>query len=111
MTLVLFYISLPCHDILLKDLVLILFFFRKLASTVTLFLYGLIAIIFIMIATTLAALTLFASSAVVADYTRSPVSNVPGKVFNRFVTIWLENTDYDKAVGDRMYNSFLRRID
>jgi hypothetical protein len=25
---------------------------------------------------------------------------VPGKAFDRFVTIWLENTDYDKAAGD-----------
>lgn len=33
-------------------------------------------------------------------YTRSPTSSVAGKVFNRFVTIWLENTDYDKAAGD-----------
>ncbi|PUU82107.1 phosphoesterase family-domain-containing protein [Tuber borchii] len=29
-------------------------------------------------------------------------SDVKGKVFNRFVTIWLENTDYDKAAGDRI---------
>lgn len=28
-------------------------------------------------------------------------SDVKGKVFDRFVTIWLENTDYDKAAGDR----------
>ncbi|CUS15865.1 unnamed protein product [Tuber aestivum] len=27
-------------------------------------------------------------------------SDVKGRVFNRFVTIWLENTDYDKAAGD-----------
>lgn len=27
-------------------------------------------------------------------------STVPGKAFNRFVTIWLENTDYSKAAGD-----------
>jgi acid phosphatase len=32
--------------------------------------------------------------------TRSPVTHVKGKQFNRFVTIWLENTDYDKAAGD-----------
>ncbi|KAK5721396.1 hypothetical protein LTR17_014607 [Elasticomyces elasticus] len=27
-------------------------------------------------------------------------SYVPGRSFNRFVTIWLENTDFDKAAGD-----------
>lgn len=32
--------------------------------------------------------------------TLSPTSNVPGKAFDRFVVIWLENTDYPKAVGD-----------
>lgn len=30
----------------------------------------------------------------------SPTSNVPGKAFNRFVTIWLENTDYTTAAQD-----------
>lgn len=30
----------------------------------------------------------------------SPTSNVPGKAFNRFVTIWLENTDYNTATAD-----------
>lgn len=30
----------------------------------------------------------------------SPVSNVAGKGFNRIITIWLENTDYDKAAAD-----------
>ncbi|KAF3932197.1 hypothetical protein ABW20_dc0109478 [Dactylellina cionopaga] len=35
------------------------------------------------------------------DYTRSPVSYVQGKSFNRFITIWLENTDYSKAAGDK----------
>jgi len=32
--------------------------------------------------------------------TSSPTSKVPGAVFDRFVVIWLENTDYDKAAGD-----------
>ena len=32
---------------------------------------------------------------------RSPASFVPGKVFDRIAIIWLENTDYSKAVGDR----------
>lgn len=33
--------------------------------------------------------------------TTSPVSNVKGKAFDRMVIIWLENTDFDKAAGDR----------
>lgn len=33
--------------------------------------------------------------------TSSPTSNVKGKVFDRFAVIWLENTDYDKSIGDR----------
>ncbi|KAK6854654.1 Acid phosphatase [Apiospora arundinis] len=32
--------------------------------------------------------------------TLSPTSNVQGKTFDRFVQIWLENTDYDMAAGD-----------
>jgi hypothetical protein len=35
--------------------------------------------------------------------TESPTSNVAGKSFNRFVTIWCENTDYDMAAGDSMF--------
>jgi hypothetical protein len=31
---------------------------------------------------------------------------VEGKAFNRFITIWLENTDYDKAAGDRESSVF-----
>lgn len=34
--------------------------------------------------------------------TESPTSNVKGKVFDRYVSIWLENTDYDMAAADRM---------
>lgn len=34
--------------------------------------------------------------------TLSPTSSVPGKTFDRFVNIWLENTDYDMAAGDRI---------
>lgn len=34
--------------------------------------------------------------------TRSPTSNVKGKVFDRLAIIWLENTDYELAIGDRM---------
>lgn len=32
--------------------------------------------------------------------TSHKTSHVQGKVFDRFITIWLENTDYDKAAGD-----------
>ena len=35
--------------------------------------------------------------------TLSPTSNVKGKTFDRFVQIWLENTDYDMAAGDREF--------
>lgn len=40
----------------------------------------------------------------VAD-TLSPVSSVKGKAFDRLAVIWLENTDYDLAVGDREHPS------
>jgi hypothetical protein len=33
--------------------------------------------------------------------TSSPTSNVKGKTFDRFVNIWLENTDYESAAADR----------
>ena len=33
--------------------------------------------------------------------TSSPTSNVKGKVFDRYVSIWFENTDYAKAIADR----------
>lgn len=32
--------------------------------------------------------------------TESPTSHVSGRAFDRFVTIWLENTDYTKAIAD-----------
>lgn len=32
--------------------------------------------------------------------TLSPTSNIKGKAFDRFVVVWLENTDYSKAVND-----------
>lgn len=35
----------------------------------------------------------------------SPVTHVKGKAFDRFVQIWLENTDYDLAIGDRKFLS------
>ena len=33
--------------------------------------------------------------------TSHKTSNVKGKVFDRFITIWLENTDYKKSEGDK----------
>ena len=33
--------------------------------------------------------------------TESPVSKVKGKSFDRYVSIWFENTDYDMAKADR----------
>lgn len=33
--------------------------------------------------------------------TESPTSKVKGKSFDRYVSIWLENTDYDTAAADR----------
>ena len=33
--------------------------------------------------------------------TSHKTSHVKGKVFDRFITIWLENTDYKKSEGDR----------
>lgn len=50
-----------------------------------------------------------AAGAVVAQQTGadtlSPVSYVKGKAFDRLAVIWLENTDYDLAVGDREHFS------
>jgi hypothetical protein len=37
--------------------------------------------------------------------TLSPTSYVKGKTFDRFVSIWLENTDYDTAAADRAFPS------
>lgn len=39
--------------------------------------------------------------------TNSPTSNVQGAAFDRIAIIWLENTDYDKAAGDRKENFLL----
>ena len=33
--------------------------------------------------------------------TSSPTSHVKGKAFDRIAIIYFENTDYDKAIGDR----------
>lgn len=43
--------------------------------------------------------------------TASPTSNVTGKAFDRFVVIWLENTDYNIAYGDSLYSRVLPPLD
>jgi len=45
------------------------------------------------------------NTSVYAAQATAPTSNFPkhyvsGKAFDRFITIWLENTDYDKAAAD-----------
>ena len=35
--------------------------------------------------------------------TESPTSHVKGKVFDRYVSIWFENTDYETAAADRRF--------
>lgn len=42
--------------------------------------------------------------------TLSPTSNVKGKAFDRLAIIWLENTDYDMALGDRKSLSHEDRV-
>ena len=53
------------------------------------------------------AYTATAASAVAAAKatakTRSPVSHVKGKAFDRYVSIWFENTNYAKAQADRKH--------
>ncbi|CAG8978381.1 hypothetical protein HYALB_00010400 [Hymenoscyphus albidus] len=41
--------------------------------------------------------------------TRSPTSNVKGKVFDRYVSIWFENTDYDMAAADPNFQFFAKK--
>lgn len=41
----------------------------------------------------------YAAQATAATY-NGPESHVPGRAFDRFVVIWLENTDFDKAASD-----------
>ena len=40
------------------------------------------------------------AAAAATALTRSPVSNVAGKAFDRLAIIWLENTDYDDGLND-----------
>ncbi|KAH1275355.1 hypothetical protein KXX33_006545 [Aspergillus fumigatus] len=39
----------------------------------------------------------------------SPVSNVKGLAFDRFVNIWLENTDFDKAAADAHMSALAKK--
>jgi acid phosphatase len=39
--------------------------------------------------------------------TETVTSKVKGKVFDRYVSIWLENTDYSSAAADRECNSIV----
>jgi hypothetical protein len=50
---------------------------------------------------TVAAALLGTTSALPQKLASRESSIVKGKTFDRFVSIWLENTDYDKAAGDR----------
>ncbi len=43
------------------------------------------------------------SKAAATALTLSPTSSVAGLTFDRFVQIFLENTDYSMAIGDREY--------
>lgn len=43
--------------------------------------------------------------------TLSPTSKVKGKSFDRYVSIWFENTDYDMAAGDRKFrDNFVHKL-
>lgn len=46
------------------------------------------------------------SASVGATLPRDVTSIVKGKTFDRFVSIWLENTDFNKAAGDRTFTSY-----
>jgi hypothetical protein len=50
------------------------------------------------------AVTAVAKAAATA-LTLSPTSNIAGATFDRFVQIFLENTDYSLAIGDREYKA------
>lgn len=46
-----------------------------------------------------------------AAKTLSPTSSVEGKTFNRFVQIFLENTDYELAATQSKYTSSIDKLD
>ncbi|ELR05681.1 hypothetical protein VC83_05697 [Pseudogymnoascus destructans] len=41
--------------------------------------------------------------------TESPTSHVKGKVFDRFVTIWFENTDFQSAAAEANFDFFAKK--
>jgi acid phosphatase len=41
--------------------------------------------------------------------TESPTSHVKGKAFDRYVSIWFENTDYDMAAADPNFAFFAQK--
>jgi acid phosphatase len=41
--------------------------------------------------------------------TESPTSHVKGKAFDRYVSIWFENTDYDLAAADPNFAFFAKK--
>ena len=41
--------------------------------------------------------------------TESPTSHVKGKAFDRYVSIWFENTDYDMAAADPNFAFFAKK--
>jgi acid phosphatase len=49
------------------------------------------------------------AAAVPGEPSLGPKDIVPGKAFDRIVFIWLENTDYDIAAGDRNRPTFWLR--
>lgn len=61
---------------------------------------SLLALISLTFAQNTATGTADVAAAAATAFTLSPTSNVPGKAFDRFVVLWLENTDYPKAIGD-----------
>lgn len=50
--------------------------------------------------TATSASAVYKAQATAATYEGSTSPYKTGKVFDRYVEIWLENTDYDKAAGD-----------
>jgi hypothetical protein len=50
------------------------------------------------------------AAAAATALTTSPTSHVKGKAFDRFVVVWLENTDYDMAANDRKSLSHVQPI-
>src|SRR5215469_9882978 len=61
---------------------------------------SLLALLGVTLAQNTATGTAEVAAAAATALTSSQTSNVPGKAFNRFAVIWLENTDYLKAAGD-----------